>query len=63
MDIFAKNRQAADPVEWFAEQIMRHPERADVLKDSFRRQIGAAPPDSAASDPNDPEDLWDNVPV
>ena len=57
---------AFDPVERFATDILRHPDRADDLKDRLRRQIGlsverAAPVD--AGDPADLDDLWDNVPV
>jgi hypothetical protein len=57
--------QATDAVDWFAQQILRHPERADDLKQGLRQQIGletgSASPE--AVDLSDPEDFWDNVPV
>lgn len=57
-----------DPVDVFAQQILRHPERADDLKNGFRQRIGLTTKargseTRTAVDTSDAEDLWDNVPV
>ena len=59
-----KNTTVLDPVDWFATEILRNPERADDLKDVLRQQMGVTRRRSEAPDPSDDtDDLWDNVPV
>lgn len=63
----AKTSIVIDPVDWFAAEILRNPDRADALKESLRSQIGLGSRSDRHfaddADPSDPIDLWDNVPV
>lgn len=54
-----------DAIDRFADEIVRHPERADRLKAALRNEMRGKPmtPAGPASDPGDPEDYWNNVPV
>jgi hypothetical protein len=57
---------AIDPVDWFTNEVLRNPERADDLKDRLRRQIGLSASTRSRTeepDPADADDLWNNVPV
>lgn len=56
----------ADPVDWFAREILKHPDQAEALKKTLRDRLDtprAALPPPVPSDPHDADDFWDNVPV
>ena len=63
LDKTAKSAWSHDPVDRFATEILRHPERADALKDRFRREIRGSSDQREPEFDADLEDLWDNVPV
>lgn len=56
--------QENDPINWFAKEILRNPERLDDLKSQLMNRLdGRRTRATVVPDTNDPEDLWDNVPV
>lgn len=57
-----------DDIDRLVEEIARHPERADTIKDAFRARLSGAnvhsvTPKRVPLETNDPDDYWDNVPI
>lgn len=57
-----------EEINRFAENLTRHPEQADALKSALREKITQGnvhriARKAAIMDANEPDDLWDNVPV
>ena len=66
MEKSTKNARLTDPVDWFADEIMRNPDRASDLKEALRHQMGIVSShgvDHGQSDEDEADDIWDNVPV
>ena len=69
MEHHAVNTSGADDIDRFAEELQRHPERADDLKQALREKIGISvpvhrlEPKRSPLDSGEPEDFWDNVPI
>lgn len=54
-----------DEIDRFASRLLKHPDRAEVLKRDIRARIGLEQhrPERAHTADADLDDLWDNVPV
>ncbi len=66
MDQTTTRRADMDAIDRFAEDLQRQPHRSEDLKRAFRERFGhwtGAPRAVATPVDDDPEDLWDNVPV
>lgn len=68
MDLQSRKPEFQDEIDQFADDLVRHPERASDLKAALRRRIQGADivrvaPRHVALDTSEPDDLWDNVPV
>ncbi len=67
MEPHAIAEHPADAIDRFAEELLRHPERACDLKAALRHAIGHGRRRDAGADTGrdveDVDDLWDNVPV
>lgn len=68
MEDKARAAKATDPIDRFAEEILRHPDRAEDLKRALRDSMGRGAvhriqPDRRPLAEDEPDELWDNVPV
>lgn len=63
-----KLTQDRDDIDRLVEEIARHPERADSIKDALRARLSGdaseqAPARSAPAEYGDLDEFWDNVPI
>lgn len=66
MDGFTRVIDSGDAIDWFADALSRHPERAAALKETLRMQLDKTASRRIETDTEGDdgvEDLWDNVPV
>lgn len=68
MDEQRRKLRGDDAIDWFAEELRRYPDQADALKSAFKARMGLAETatqvrEARAVHGEDPDELWDNVPV
>lgn len=69
MDEQARKLRGEEAIDWFAEELRRSPDKADALKSAFKARMGMAEAQAAPVREarqvhgDDPDDIWDNVPV
>ncbi|MEM9343365.1 MAG: hypothetical protein AAGA87_09980 [Pseudomonadota bacterium] len=69
MDEQARKLRGDEAIDWFTEELRRSPDQVDALKSAFKARMGLAErPTSIVREARtvhgeEPDDIWDNVPV
>jgi hypothetical protein len=55
---------ARDAVDLIVDELLEHPSRAEAIKTRLRQKLDTPPPRQAGVvESDDPDDLWENLPV